>query len=176
MQCSEYTICAVHSGEQVRDWNAYPLWVVWLRTSYRHQAGLALNYLVIPGAPALWSVMSKAGDREHDQPLVELMQRTRGETESAHDTSTKVIDQYVGSGQQSPEDSAPIVRLQIEGDGLLVPITGKKIRGLQIIDRTHERRSPAARIVTGNGRLDLDHAHTEVAEHHGCVRTSKCAA
>ncbi len=166
---------AVHPGEQVGDRDAHPLRVVGPRARQRHQARLALGDLVVARAPALRPVVAESGDGEDDQLRVALLQLGDPEAEPLEDAGAEVLHQDVGPVDQAQQDLAVGLVLEVEGDGLLVAVGGQEVRRLPGVGPAHERRSPAAGVVAVPGCLDLDHPGTEVAEHHGGVRTGQGA-
>ena len=164
---------AVHPGEQVADRDADAGRVVGVRAGERHQPGLALGDLVVAGAAALGPVVAEAGDRQDDQPRVELVQPLDREAQAVEHAGAEVLDQHVAVPDQAGERLAAVVALEVEGDRLLVAVAGQEVRRLAVVLRADERRAPAAGVVTGAGRLDLDDAGAEVAEHHRGVRAGE---
>ena len=70
---------------------------------------------------------------------------------------------------------AAVVGLEVEGDRLLVAVAGQEVGRDRVVLRADERRPPAAGVVAGAGRLDLDDAGAEVAQHHPGVRAGEGA-
>ena len=164
------TVGAVHPGEEVADGDPDALRVVGVGAGERHQAALALGDLVVPGAAALGTVVAEPADPQDDEARVELVQALDGEAEPVEDAGTEVLEEDVGPGHQPRQDVASGVALEVELDGLLVPVAGQEVRGHRLVVGPDEGRAPAARLVTRTRALDLDDAGTHVAEHHPAVR------
>ena len=107
-----------------------PLRVVGPGAGQRHQAGLALGDLVVARAPALGPVVAEAGDRQHDQPRVALVQRRDPEAEPLEDAGAEVLDQHVGPVDQAQQDLVVGLVLEVEGDRLLVAVGREEVRRL----------------------------------------------
>jgi hypothetical protein len=166
----DHAVRAVHPGQQVRDRGADPLRVLGTGAGQRHQAGLALGDLVVPGPAALRSVVAETGDREDHQPRVAGLQRLDAEAEPVEHAGAEVLHQHVGPVDQAEQDVLVRLVLEVEGDRLLVAVAREEVRRLERLGVAHERRPPAAGVVPGAGRLDLDHPGAEVPEHHPRVR------
>ena len=154
---------------------AHLLRVVRAGAGDRHQPGFALRDLVVPGAAALRAVVPEAGDGQHDQPRVQLVQRGEPETQPVEHPGAEVLHQYVRAADQLEQGLTIVVVLQVEGDGLLVAVGGQEVRRLRAgaVVRSRgldEGRPPPARVVAHAGRLDLDDPGAQVAEHHRGVR------
>ena len=96
--------------------------VVGVRTGQRHQAGLALGDLVVAGAAALGTVVPEAGDRQDDEPRVELVQPLDREAEPVEHAGAEVLHEHVGAADEAVEHLAPGRRLEVEADRLLVAV------------------------------------------------------
>ena len=77
--------------------------VVGAGAGQRHQPGLALRDLVVAGAAALGAVVPEAGDREHHQPRVQLLQRLEAEPEPLQHAGAEVLHQHVGAADQGEQ-------------------------------------------------------------------------
>ena len=87
VQRGQHAEGAVHAGEQVGDRDAH---LGRLRgAGDRHQAALALGDLVVARPLRLRPVVPEAGDRQHDQPGVELAKPLDGEPEPVQDPTRK---------------------------------------------------------------------------------------
>ncbi len=171
----DHAVGAVHPGQQVRDRGADPLRVVGPGAGQRHQAGLALGDLVVAGPAALRSVVAEAGDREHHQARVAGLERLDAEAEPVEHAGAEVLHQHVGPVDQPEQDVLVGRVLEVEGDRLLVAVAGEEVGRLDRLGVAHEGRTPAAGVVPGAGRLDLDHPGAEVTEHHPGVRPGEGA-
>ena len=170
VECGEHAAGAVHAGDQVRDRHA-DLGRLG-GAGDRHQPALALGDLVITGPRRLRAVVAEAGDRQHHQPWVELVQARDGEAEPVQHADTVVLHQHVGTFDQ-PRQHGPVVGLlEIEDDRLLVAVRRQEVRRLRAAVGPDERRSPAAGVVAG-GRLHLDHPSPQVTEHHRGLRSGQ---
>ncbi|MCY1225154.1 hypothetical protein D9M72_373440 [compost metagenome] len=167
---------AIHAREKIGDGDTHPLGVVRSRTGQGHQAGFALQDLVVAAAPGFRPVVSEAGDGQDHQCRVQRVHFRGGEAQPVQDAGAEVLDDDVGAFQQFAQDCPPVVVLQIQSDGFLVPVAGQKIGRLRIVLRADEGRAPAARVVPGAGVLHLDDAGAEVGKHHACVRACQGAA
>ena len=123
-QRREHAVRAVHPGEQVGDQHPDPSWLARLAGD-AHQPGLALRDLVVAGTGALWTVVPEAGDREDHQAGVELVQAIDAEAEPVEDRGSKVLQDDVGVPHQPLERGPAVVGLEVEGDGLLVPVADR---------------------------------------------------
>ena len=103
------------------------------------------------------------------------MQAIDAEAEPVEDRGSKVLQDDVGVPHQPLERGPAVVGLEVEGDGLLVPVARQVVRRNGRVRRPHERRSPATRVVAAGGGLDLDDTSAEVAEHHPGVRPGERA-
>ena len=140
----------------------------------RHQTALALGDLVVAGALGLRTVVPEAGDREHHQPGVELVQPRDREAEPVEHADPVVLHQHVGALDQPGQHVAVVLVLEVEDQRLLVAVRGEEVRRLARVVRPDERRPPRAGVVAGR-RLDLDHPGAHVAEHHRGVRAGQGA-
>ena len=169
VQRGDHAVGAVHPGEQIGDRRANAGGLVGICPGQAHQSGLTLGDLVVSGATALRPVVPKPSDGQHHQPGVELVQPVGGKAQPVKDPGAEVLHQHIGGPDQPRQRLPAIVALQIQREGFLVAVAGQKVGRLPIVGRSHERRAPAACVITGAGHLDFDDSGTEVAEHHGGV-------
>ena len=175
-QRGQHAVRAVHAGQQVADRDADLLRVLGAGPGHRHQAGLALGDLVVAGPAALGAVVPEPGDRQGDQPRVELGQHVGAEAEPVQGAGAEVLHEHVGPAQQLGEHRLVGVVLEVEGDRLLVPVGGEEVGRLPpAVGGVDERRAPAAAVVTAARRLHLHDPRAEVAEHHPGVRAGQGA-
>ena len=170
VQRGEHAVGAVHPGEQVADRDAHAGRLVGRRTGQRHQPGLALGDLVVARAAALGPVVPEPGDREDDQPRVDLVQPLVREAEPVQHAGAEVLHQHVGAGHQPGQELPALLGLQVGGHRLLVAVRREEVRRHGVVLRADEGRPPGAGVVAGGG-LHLDHPRAEVGEHHRGVRT-----
>ena len=139
---------AVHAGEQVGDGNADALDVVGSGAGQRHQSGLALRDLVVPGASAFGSVVTETADGQDDQPRVELGEPFGRESQAVEDAGAEVLHEDVGAPHEGFEGARPSSALEVEGDRLLVPVRGQEVGRFALgVRGLHEGRPPAAGVV-----------------------------
>jgi hypothetical protein len=118
--------------------------------------------------------VAEPGDRQHDQPRVELVQPRDREAEAVEHAGPEVLHQHVGPLDQPCQHVLVLVGLEVEDDRLLVAVGRHEVRRLAVVALAEERRPPPAAVVAG-GRLDLDDARAQVAEHHRGVRSRERA-
>ena len=175
VQRREDAVRAVHPGEQVRDRHADALRVLGTRTCERHQSGLALGDLVVAGATALGPVVTEARDGEHDEPRVALLEQLEAQAEPVEHAGAEVLHEHVGTVDELQQDVAVGLVLEVEGDRLLVAVGREEVRRLPVVLGADERWPPATGVVAVALGLDLDHAGTEVAQHHRGLRPGQGA-
>ena len=117
---------AVHPGQQVADRDADLRRLVRRGTGQRHQPGLALRDLVVARAAALGPVVAEAGDREHHQPRVDLVQPLDREAEPVEHAGPEVLHQHVGAGHQPGQELPALLGLEVGGHRLLVAVRDRK--------------------------------------------------
>jgi len=137
-----------------------------------------LGDLVVTCAATLRPVVAETGDRKDDQAWIALLQGCDGEPEALEHTGAEVLHQYIGAVHEVEQHLTVVSVLQVEGDRLLVAVSGQEVRRLRPLCNRRavgrdERWSPAAGVVAARGVLDFHDAGAEVTQHHGGVRASK---
>ena len=151
-------------------------WTSSVRTGQRHQPRFALRDLVVARASAFGSVVTETADGQDDQSRIDLRQPLVGNPKPVKDAGAEVLHEHVGAPDEGFEGGLSVLRLEVEGDGLLVPIRGQEVGRFTLgVDRLHEGRPPSAGVVAAVGVLHLDHVGAEVAQHHRGVGARECA-
>src|SRR5690606_38835750 len=98
----------------------------------------------------------EALQRAVDEPRVELAQRRVAEAELVHRAGAKVLCERIGACDQLEHELAPALRLEIDGDALLVAVVGG--------EEACARGGQLSRMIAVE-RLDLDDFGAEIGEH-----------
>jgi hypothetical protein len=134
-----------------------------------HPPALGLDDEVVAEARA---VGAEAGDRAPDQLGMALEKLGGCESASLERAGAEVVDDDVGVGDEVSEERLVLGIADVGDQTLLVSVDAQEVGALTALV---ERRSPAARLVTSAGPLDLEDVGAEVAEHHGTERTGEDA-
>jgi hypothetical protein len=118
--------------------------------------------------------VAESGDRQGDQPWIELLEHVGRKAEAVEGSGPEVLDQHVRPPDQPAQRLAPVLALEVEDNRFLVPVRRHEVRRLRVVGGADERRSPGAGVVAGAGGFDLDHPGPEIAEHHGGDRAGEC--
>ena len=99
-----------------------------------------------------------------DEPRVDLLQLGGADAEAVHHARREVLDEDIGAQHHLVEQRAALLRLEVEGDGLLVRVQHRERQG-------GATRIAAAAQVLPLERFDLDDVRTGHCHEEGRVRT-----
>src|SRR5438309_6860551 len=117
MECGQHPDASENARGNVSNWSPY-----FHRRTARslsrdtHQPTHPLCDQIEPAAIGIRPGPPKPGDRTIDQSRIQRMQRVIAETHPFHCAAAIVLDQYVSALQQTREDLASCLRLQVQGD------------------------------------------------------------
>jgi len=135
-----------------------------------HDAPHRLNDQVIGRPRSIGSRVAKPGDGRVDQSRMAGVEGLPAVAEFLHRARAEILDQNVGFFQESFEERAVVLILQIEGDALLAAVQRDEVGG-----GARDEGSNVPGVVTAIRALDFDHPGPQIAEHHGAVRAGEHA-
>ena len=135
-----------------------------------HDPAHRLRDHVVGGALRVGSRLAEARDRRHHQPRMLALELLPAVAEPLHHARTEVLDEHVGALEQPLEHAAVGRGVEIEREALLAAVERDEVGG-----RVADEGADPARVVAAAGRLDLDHARTQIGEHLGAERTGEHA-
>ena len=171
VQRREDGIACQHPGADIHDRHAVFGGNAILFAADAHQPGLGLQNEVVARLRGLGPARAIAGDRAaHHLGRVRFEPRV-AKAPFFQRAELEVVDQNVGLLDQPGENLLPRRGGQIDGQRTLVAVDAQKIGRFAC----RERRAPAAGVVAGTRRLDLDDIGAHVAQHHGAQRARQDA-
>ena len=127
------------------------------------RAAHRLQEQILPRPVRVRAVLPVPGHRDVDDVGVERAQRLVVHAEPLGDAGPVVLEEDVGRARQLPEDLAPFLRLEVDGEAALVAIEREEAR-VDAVPRRAAARDVAMPL-TGDG-LDLDDVRSQIAEPH----------
>ena len=119
--------------------------------------------------------MAEARHGAIDQPWKFFLERLEAKSKLFHRAAAIIFDQHIGTREQSFQDLAVAVRLQIQSDGFLAAIDAHEIAGLGFACRCFHKRTDMAAVVAANRLFDLDNSGPQLVEHQRGVWSGKHA-
>ncbi len=143
----------------------------------RHEAGHALDNIVVARESGIGTGLAEAGNRTIDQSRIDLLKALVIEPVFHQATKFEIFDQHVGGHDQPSNESLAFLSLEIGDDGTFAAIGGMVIGGRKVfpILALDERRTPLARVVTPVRVLHLDDVSAEIGQHLPCPGAGKNA-
>ena len=112
-------------------------------------------------------VLAIAGETRHHEARIELGQDVPAAAHLLHRAGTEILDENVGFRHQPAQQILRFGVTEIEGKAPLVAVEHHEIDALSL-----DVGPEAAGVVPEPRPLHFDDLGTEVAQHHGAVRTS----
>mmetsp|Transcript_23836 Transcript_23836/g.43098 ORF Transcript_23836/g.43098 Transcript_23836/m.43098 type:complete len:334 (-) Transcript_23836:562-1563(-) len=158
----------IHAAHHIRDADAHlHRWAIG-RAGQRHDPTIALRHQVIAGLVPVRPRLPKARDGTVHKPRMRLEQR--GVVQPVFDQPVRfvIFDHHIGAGGQLADGFLPLLRRDIDGNGLLVAVRGHEIGGeigFHPVRADGIVWSPAARVIaTGLGVFHFDHRRAHIAQ------------
>ncbi len=153
----------IEPGEQVGDRHTRALWLAVGIAGDRHEAGHALNDVVVPGAVRIGAVLPEPGDGTVDQAGIHRAERCVVHAVFRQPTDLEVLDQDIGIGDEFAHPRLPVGTGQIHHLRGLAPVTRMEIGGRCIALPFDERRAPPAGVIALRC-LDLENLGTQIGQ------------